>query len=312
MPILTKKIQLLLLFLIGFGFPGFSQNDPRLAYILKYEKLAVKEMSRSGIPASIILAQACLESGDGKGKLALMSNNHFGIKCKSGWEGESVLFDDDLKDECFRSYPTVEESFADHSRFLMQSPRYAWLFEFDHNDYKSWAKGLQKSGYATSIYYSKQLIKIIEDYGLHKLDRKWSEADIRNFQPLALNRNESEGLLVNPYGAHPVEIRNNLNTIVVKDGDSFNSIAEEFELKPWELYKFNDFPKGYKLRKNEIIYIQYKKKKASRNTPPHLVDSGETMQFISQLYGIRLHPLQRRNHFGRNQQPTPGELIKLR
>jgi LysM repeat protein len=309
---MCKKFIFLLLILLSFTGLSYSQKDPRLEYIMKYEKLAIKEMTRSGIPASIILAQACLESGDGKSKLAQMSNNHFGIKCKSDWAGETILYDDDLKNECFRSYPTVEESYLDHTRFLRQSPRYAWLFDFDRTDYKAWAKGLLKSGYATSVYYEKQLIKIIEEYQLHKLDKQWSEAELINFEPLALKPTETRDLIINPYRLHKVEIRNRLSTIIVHEGDSFQSIAQEFDLKVWELYKFNDYPKGYRMQKNEIIYIETKKRKAPRKMPPHNVNSGETMQYISQLYGIKLHPLLRRNHFRKEEQPKPGQVVYLR
>lgn len=307
-----KKLILTIIILLNFTFLSYSQNDPRQEYILKYEKLAVKEMTRSGIPASIILAQACLESGDGKSRLAQMSNNHFGIKCKSDWAGETVSYDDDLKNECFRSYPTVEESYIDHSRFLSRSTRYAWLFEYDRTDYKSWAKGLQKSGYATSVYYSKQLIKIIEDYELHKLDKKWSEIELANFEPLKLKHSEYKGLILNPYKSHEVEIRNNLNSVIVHNGDSFEIIAEEFGLKNWEIYKFNDYDSGYRPQPNEVIYIQPKHRKAPKNTPPHTVGSDESMHYISQLYGIKLRPLLLRNHLKSKEQLKPGQVIYLR
>jgi LysM repeat protein len=307
-----KKLLLPVLFLLTFSVLSYSQNDSRQEYILKYQKLAVKEMSRSGIPASIILAQACLESGDGKSRLAQLSNNHFGIKCKSDWAGESVNYDDDEKDECFRCYPTVEESYIDHTRFLKMNFRYAWLFEFDRTDYKSWAKGLLKSGYATSVYYDKQLIKIIEDYELHKLDKKWSEAELRDFEPLKLTPPESKGLILNPFKSHEVIVRNRLNSVVVREGDSFETIAQEFGLKDWEIYKFNDCRRNYHLQKNEIIYIQPKHRKAPKETPVHTVGQDESMHYISQLYGLKLRPLIHRNDLKSGEQPRPGQVIYLR
>ena len=159
----------LVLFLLLFSFQLSAQNMTRNEYIDKYKNEAVYQMKKYKIPASITLAQGILESGDGNSELAKKSNNHFGIKCHSDWEGERVYHDDDKKNECFRKYNKVRDSYDDHSEFLLR-PRYASLFEYALTDYKSWAKGLKKAGYATNPYYAKHLIKIIEENELHKLD----------------------------------------------------------------------------------------------------------------------------------------------
>ena len=159
----------LVLFLLLFSFQLSAQNLTRNEYIDKYKDEAIYQMKKYKIPASITLAQGILESGDGNSELAKKSNNHFGIKCHSDWEGERVYHDDDKKNECFRKYNKVRDSYDDHSEFLLR-PRYASLFEYALTDYKSWAKGLKKAGYATNPNYAKHLIKIIEENELHKLD----------------------------------------------------------------------------------------------------------------------------------------------
>lgn len=145
-------------------------NKETLAYIRKYAPIAVKEMHEYKIPASITLAQGILESGKGKSELALKSNNHFGIKCHRKWQGERVYHDDDEKGECFRKYIYPETSYNDHSLFLTQRKRYAFLFDYNLKDYKKWAYGLRKAGYATDKKYPAKLLKIIKEYQLYKFD----------------------------------------------------------------------------------------------------------------------------------------------
>ncbi len=158
-----------------FPFVTYSNAQiSRAEYIQKYQLLAIEEMNRSGIPASITMAQACLESGNGGSELSKKSNNHFGIKCKSYWTGKKVYYDDDEKNECFRKYKTVEESYIDHTNFLMDNPRYYELFQLSSDDYIGWAKGLKKAGYATARDYDKRLINIIEEYQLFRLDYRIS------------------------------------------------------------------------------------------------------------------------------------------
>tara|TARA_B100001248_G_C27397948_1_gene467152 strand:+ start:2518 stop:3360 length:843 start_codon:yes stop_codon:yes gene_type:complete len=161
---------MLLRFILFFSFINcYSQNKTEV-YISKYSDLAIFEMDNYNIPASITLAQAILESGNGESKLAIEAKNHFGIKCHN-WDGEKIYADDDLKNECFRKYTTVSQSFRDHSLFLVENKRYSSLFMLSKNDYEGWAKGLKKAGYATNPRYDKLLINLIEKYNLHTLDK---------------------------------------------------------------------------------------------------------------------------------------------
>jgi LysM repeat protein len=291
---------------------SFSQTT-RQEYIEKYQVLAIEEMNRSGIPASITIAQACLESANGNSDLSKMSNNHFGIKCKSTWTGKTVKYDDDDRNECFRKYNTVEESYIDHTNFLMGNPRYFALFQLNSDDYVGWAHGLKKAGYATANDYAQRLIKIIEEYQLYRLDYRISNEQLAAFKHKKINTSEVlSGLFINPYKSHPITKRNNLKTVVVKDGDTYEIIAQELGIKAWELYKFNDMPDGYQPQKNEIVYIEAKHRKASKNELTHRVEAGETMHYISQLYGIKLKPLYKRNRMKYGEEPKTEEVIYLR
>ncbi|HKI89408.1 MAG TPA: glucosaminidase domain-containing protein [Draconibacterium sp.] len=290
-----------------------SGQQARLDYIRKYQLLAIKEMNRSGIPASITMAQACLESGDGNSELAKKSNNHFGIKCKSNWQGKRIYYDDDLKNECFRKYKTVEESYDDHTNFLSNNPRYSFLFELDPTDYRAWAVGLKKAGYATAHHYDKTLIKIIEDFKLYRLDYKMSMDEINVYQQKRIgNDGISNTLTINPYRTHDVVNINGLKAVVVQKGDTYQVIAQEFGLKDWELYRFNDLPQGYVPQANEVVYIHNKKLRAPKGKLTHTAEAGETMHYISQLYGIKLKPLVSRNRMKMGEQPKPGQIIYLR
>lgn len=170
-----KKIVLLLLFLIPF----FVKADDTEVYIKKYRKIAIKEMRRYGVPASITLAQGILESGSGKSRLAKKGRNHFGIKCTSDWHGRTIKEDDDKKNECFRKYRKAKHSFRDHSKFLATRKRYEFLFKYDKRDYKSWATGLKQAGYATNPKYPSLLINLIEKYDLDKYDKRGARRAIR-------------------------------------------------------------------------------------------------------------------------------------
>lgn len=175
------KRQLLLLFvlgLIGVGQIGSlvaqysEKSHPQvLAYIERFQALAIEEMQQTGIPASIKLAQGIYESGAGTSRLAKEGNNHFGIKCKTEWTGKTITHTDDRRNECFRRYESAEDSYRDHSQFLRTRPHYAFLFELDPADYKAWARGLKQAGYATSVKYPEAIIRLIETYKLDRFDR---------------------------------------------------------------------------------------------------------------------------------------------
>ncbi len=304
---------LLIIILAFFTTATFAQQMSRQEYINRWQLLAIEEMNRSGIPASITMAQGCLESGNGNSELSRKSNNHFGIKCKKNWTGKKVYYDDDRKNECFRKYKTVEESYIDHTDFLMNNQRYASLFALEQTDYKGWAKGLKKAGYATAHDYDKRLIKIIEENKLYRLDKEISfkelaASDHRNIK----NEEISNKLTLNPYNSHEVITYNRVKAVAARQGDTFEMLAQEMGLNDWELYKFNDRRPGYRPVPNEVIYIQPKKNKTTKEKQTHRVQEGESMHYISQIYGIKLKPLYKRNGMKPGQKLRPGQVIQLR
>jgi flagellum-specific peptidoglycan hydrolase FlgJ len=193
-------------------------------YILKYKDIAMNNMRKNGIPASIILAQGILESGAGKGNLALIANNHFGIKCHENWTGETVNYDDDAAQECFRKYNDPAESYSDHASFLTSRKRYANLFELPKGDYAAWAKGLRADGYATDPKYPDKLITYIERYNLHQYDAQVLGIE---FKPIE----KKETLIVSTEDQSLYE---------VQKGDTLYSISKKFNLTVEELMKKNN------------------------------------------------------------------------
>lgn len=309
--VIRMKARLCGLFIISFLLPGLlaaqEAKMTREDYIRAYKDMAVKEMIRSGIPASITLAQGMLESDNGNSTLARKANNHFGIKCHGNWTGKRIYHDDDAKGECFRKYKSVIDSYDDHSDFLMRTPRYASLFELKPTDYKGWARGLKKAGYATSRQYAELLIRIIEENELHQYDILDNSQD----KKLRKSRNNKGSNEVTSSGREILE-RNRIDYIIIKEGDSFESLRKELQLLPNELYKYNDLKKDAMLVSGEILYLQPKRNKAERGNDIHIVKEGETMEDISQLYGVRLETLYERNHLMPGDQPEEGTEILLR
>lgn len=273
-----------------------TRNKQYEDYIKKYRELAVDEMKKYHIPASITLAQGLLESGAGQSTLARKSNNHFGIKCGSDWKGKTVRHDDDARGECFRAYKHPKQSYEDHSKFLAGRPRYASLFKLKITDYKGWARGLKKAGYATNPRYADQLIDIIELYDLDKYDKKgglkWMKENPNPHQPY---------------------IANDLVYIVVRSGDSWKSISKEFDISQRKLRKYNDLYKGYTLQVGDILYLEKKNKKAGKEHIVHVLRAGESMYSISQKYGIRLKNLYKLNKMdAEDPAPEVGTILRLR
>lgn len=273
-----------------------SRNKQYEDYIKKYRELAVEEMKKYHIPASITLAQGLLESGAGQSTLARKSNNHFGIKCGSDWRGKTVRHDDDARGECFRAYKHPKQSYEDHSKFLAGRPRYASLFKLKITDYKGWARGLKKAGYATNPRYADQLIDIIELYDLDKYDKKgglkWMKENPNPHQPY---------------------IANELLYIIVRAGDSWKSISKEFDISQKKLRKYNDLYKGYALQVGDIIYLEEKNKRADKEHIIHVLRAGESMHSISQKYGVRLKNLYKLNKMdAEDPSPEVGTILRLR
>lgn len=312
MPKLFRTI-ICTLFCVLFSFSSYAEKNSSAKYIRKYKGLAIEEMKKFKIPASITMAQGILESGNGNSTLARKAKNHFGIKCHKDWKGKSMKWDDDARNECFRKYNSVNESFRDHSEFLSDRDRYASLFKLKITNYKGWAKGLQKAGYATNKSYAKLLIKIIEENNLQRLDDKKlvAESGTQYFDPDFIQPSESAFEAIDISGAkRQIFTNNKTRFIFAKEGDNFNKIAKDLDIYAWQVYKYNELHKKDKLVAGQMIYIQAKKRKSASKT--HIVKPNETLYSISQLYGIKLKNLCKKNKLDKGSFLYEGQSLKLR
>lgn len=275
-------------------------------YIEKFKAIAINEMHRTGIPASITLAQGILESGSGNSRLAREANNHFGIKCHRGWTGPSIREDDDAPDECFRKYHNAYKSYVDHSTFLMTRDRYAFLFTYDRTDYKRWAHGLKKAGYATNPQYGPLLIRLIERYNLHQYDLHPPIPELA-YDPAGDQPPPEPGALT--YPTDMLEI-NRIEAIYYQPGMDLVQVAAQEGIRLRKLKKWNDLDEGYQLEPGMYLFLQPKRNKGANRY--HLVATGETMYQIAQRYGIKIHKLYKRNRMEMGQQPAAGERLRLR
>lgn len=295
------------------AFTLCAQTYTREDYIEKYAGYAVTEMKKYGIPASITLAQGILESGAGNSYLAREANNHFGIKCHD-WTGPSVRRDDDARNECFRKYDDPLDSFEDHSKFLVTRERYADLFKLKITDYKGWAHGLKKAGYATDPRYAERLITIIEENELFLFDRGVDVQFTIDEVVSTKNRKKTspvDNFVIDAYISHQVYSNNKVDYVKAKPGDSFENIAQEFDLHAWELPRYNDWGDKPYMTAGQIIYIQPKRTK-SHSHEFHVVKEGETMWEISQMYGIKLKYLYKKNRMEEGTQPVQGQKLYLK
>lgn len=281
-------------------------NSRYQAYIDQYKDLAIAEMLKYDIPASITLAQGLLESGAGMSELARKGNNHFGIKCHD-WGGATTYHDDDEEQECFRKYRDVYESYEDHSRFLARQPRYRSLFRLKRTDYKGWARGLKKCGYATSPTYANKLIGIIELYKLHKYDKA------TKYDRFMVSRSEVKGIAPGT-NLHQIHIYNKNYYLIARAGDTFKSIAKEVGISYKKIAKYNERDKNDTLNPGEVVYLKKKQKKADKayKNRPHRVKAGESMYSIAQYYGIRTESLYKMNKLGPDYSLKAGDCLRVR
>lgn len=315
----------------------FSQDKSKvvLDYIEQYKDIAMREMQEYKIPASITLAQGLLESGNGKSELARKSNNHFGIKCHKDWNGKRTYHDDDEKGECFRVYDSPEQSYRDHSKFLAERQRYAFLFDLKITDYKAWAKGLKQAGYATLPVYANVLIKLIEDYNLTEYDQlvvkgkfkykkdKGQQPTAKSQQPKA-NSQQPKAIEYIPYNITDSEVvgkttderyireNNKVKFIYAKEGESVYELADMFCIYDYQLVKYNNLGKRRNFNANEIVYIEPKKNKAMRRYEYHTIQKGETLSYVSRLYAVKLESLYKMNGMNETTTLHVGDNIKLR
>ena len=312
----TLTIFLLIFTLALTASVADTRKSPQHIYIERYADLAVEEMYRSGVPASITLAQGLLESRYGQSELAVKANNHFGIKCHN-WNGQKMYYDDDRKGECFRKYKSVEESFRDHSDFLRFRDRYRFLFDLEPDDYKGWAHGLKKAGYATDSKYPQKLIRLIEEYELYRYDVRESAeralpespAQIEKVEPLSDKQLETFHFAL----SRQMYSINGVPFVYSIEGESYASIAARYNLFHREILRYNDLKEDRTLYPGTVVYLQKKKKQAARGLDKHVVeDAGETLADISQRYAVRLGSLRRMNGFPEGYAPKEGEVIILR
>ena len=292
-------------------------------YVLKYKDIAMEEMKRTGVPASITLAQGIHETSAGQSVLVTKSNNHFGIKCKAEWNGPSVSHDDDARGECFRKYSSPFDSYKDHSDFLTSRPHYASLFKLDPTDYEAWAWGLKKAGYATNPKYPQILIKLIRDYNLqdYTLIAMGSKPDNANETWVKNrdrdNKNKNTAVVTPAVTIEPQKVIypigvfkiNETKVIFVSKGTSFLAIAEENNLQLNRLFEFNDMRPQDVALTGQLIYLQRKRKTGANEF--HIVADGESLYEIAQLEGIRIESLQAYNFLRGNMQPQAGEKLYL-
>ena len=319
---IMKKILIIRLsisFLTAFSAAG---NTPQKKYIEQFASLAVEEMYRSGIPASITLAQGLLESRYGQSELAVEGNNHFGIKCHNNWSGKKMYHDDDLKGECFRKYPSPEHSYRDHSDFLRYRERYAFLFDLEITDYKAWAYGLKKAGYATDPQYPAKLIKLIEEYSLYEYDspelmisrsgKKLSIPDSpsRIGQTEKLTGQARADFHFN--AARELYRQNGVPFVYSIEGETYESLAASNNLFLREILKLNDLDRTQALTPGTKVFLQQKKRQAVKGLDKHVVEEGESMRSIAQKYGVRLKNLYKLNGMADVDVPREGDIIKLR
>ena len=355
-----SKLTVTLFAAIVFLTTGFGQNELSRVqnYINQYKELAISEMLRTGVPASITLAQGIIETAGGQSDLASYANNHFGIKCKSDWKGDYMLHDDDAKNECFRKYATVDESYKDHSDFLKNKPNYAFLFKLDPTDYEGWAKGLKKAGYATSPTYSQTIIKTIvannlQEFTLLALERHETGEDLfASVQPKQSPANTTSVVVAEvpkvevpvvheevavvpttvsalvtttPLVKQPIsQLRkkpisypfnsifniNEAKVVFVEAGTSLLALAANYNVSFAKLLEFNELPQTDIINESQLIYLQKKAKKGSKEI--HVVEQNESLHEIAQKEGVQLAVILELNGLKKDMQPATGEKIYLK
>lgn len=367
---MVKKLLLLLAALLAAVIPAVAQNARAQAYVERYAGYAVLEMHRSGVPASITLAQGMLESGYGTSRLAREANNHFGIQCHRNWTGERIKEMDNGELRDFRVYDSPLDSYRDHSDFLRGNRRYASLFELKRTDYKGWAKGLKKAGYAENPKYADLLIDLVEQHDLTRYD-KMSLADGEKLVKQAGDREESEPAAVSSDSgskdkkstkeerrrkrrrqqrrdeqilregyeeiqtetpaaleapkrvtkddarvrfsmSRPMYRRGGTLCVQSVEGETYASIARSFNLFLREILRFNDLREERDLAPGTYVYIEAKARQAVRGLNVHVVQPGETLWDIAQLYGVKEKSLRKLNGYGADDQPESGEMVRLR
>jgi hypothetical protein len=308
-----------------------SVNGSAADYINSYKDLAISEMKRTGVPASITLAQGMLESDYGRSTIARVGNNHFGIKCHNDWTGQTIRQRDDKRNECFRKYRRPEDSFYDHSDFLKTGSRYSFLFDLEPTNYRAWAQGLKRAGYATNPDYANMIIKKIEENGLYNYDRDYTaEVATSKEKPqvkepgqpsFPSSKTETTEQAKTQAGtitfgdilarAPRVKENNRIQYIIVKDGETREKLEDEFQMLRWELGRYNELKEDFTPEPGQMLYLEPKRDRAEAGIDFHIAAEGETMYMISQKYGIKLKSLLEMNRMTEGGEPIRGQKIWL-
>lgn len=322
---------------LPYSSAAIKWNSAYQNYINKYKDIAIEQMQAYGIPASITLAQGLLESGAGLSRLATKANNHFGIKCHNGWTGGTIYVDDDIKNDCFRAYGSAKESFIDHSKFL-QGNRYKSLFSLKTTDYKGWARGLKACGYATNPQYAEKLIEIIELYKLYNYDSatsykrsggkngsnievgeavSWIDKILKSSKSKAAKtktpKKSKQELLGKVVKNHRIYTYNGNYYVIAQKGETYRSIALDVNVSYRKLANYNERDKNTVLADGDIVYLQKKATKAEVKYKGylHTVIAGQSMYDISQMYGIRLSSLYKKNNLPNDYMPRVGDRLRV-
>lgn len=296
--VLNVILAILLVCVVNISIEAQNRSRAYENYIKKYKDIAIEQQKKHGVPASITLAQGLLESAAGQSRLAQEANNHFGIKCGNEWGGKTIKHDAETGKECFRKYKDVEDSYEDHSKFLKRK-RYESLFKLKSTDYKNWAKGLRRCGYATDPKYPEKLISLIERYELYRYDSE-------------KGKQKKTDLIEEDIKSHIVYRQGNLLYIRVLDGDTYAMIAKEYGIKKKDLLLYNDVKEEVSLQTGAIVYLQEKNKKYSGESKEYMVQRGETLYSISQKLGIKLKQLCKMNKKKDDDIIKPGETLKIK
>lgn len=302
----TRFLVSFISFLASVALFAQSGQSLQWRYIENYKDMAVDQMRRYQIPASITLAQGLCESGAGQSRLAREAHNHFGIKVGMNWTGPYIVMADDRPNDRFRKYQTDDESFEDHSRFLRNNQRYSSLFSLKMTDYKGWAHGLKHCGYATNPRYAEVLIDVIERYNLQQFD---SYTSGRYHSTTASTASESSF-----FENHIVYRVNKTYMIIAIAGDTWEKVARETGISKRKLLKYNERPQDSALSMGDVVYLHKKPTKADKSLSgvPHVVQPDESLYDIAQHYAIRLKNLYKLNALPADYVPEPGDLIWLR
>lgn len=306
-----RNVIVILLTVFSFSF-AFAQSAKQYSYVNKFKDIAISEMERAGVPASIKLAQGLLESGAGTSNLSNRAKNHFGIKCGGDrWKGKKYFHKDDdydangkLRESCFRVYKNAESSFIAHSDFLRDNPRYDFLFRLNPYDYKAWARGLKRAGYATSATYPQKLIRLIEALDLTQYDQM-------NANDVIVENNNSETYQEREQG---VISNNDVKLVLAAANETPQQIADRVNVKLSKILRYNEeiMSENQRLERDERVYLQPKRKSFRGTKKYHYVQASESLYDIAQLYGVREEKLRSRNRVADGYEPKFNERLKLR